>query len=431
MRPHSFILGLTLCLAASCGRKSSTPGLFAIISDPPNTISHQDQLFFQFDAVGEGSDAVYELIEGPPGLTIDEVGLLHWRPAYSDLGVHPIRFEARSGNRTIQFSFDLRVSQGFNMGVTDSPRDHSTGATEADRTELFIDHDTHGRMIAFDGDWRDDITADGETPQFVQDALLAAQVYDFHPSIGLSWSDATGAPDLTSESDPTNNSWSNAETRSEFLEVVERIATDVQPLYFYLGHETNLYYLTHTQAEWNEWLVTLEAAYAIVHAVSPDTILYTVFQLERMKGLGGRAGHADAAHFNLVDELEAGGYVDAIGFTSYPFLEYATPDQLPLAYYDEISLHTGKQVIFSEIAWPAETAGVFTGSDTDQMMFLQTFFDRVQDVPVEYAVWLYLHDGSKVVSGTALSKLGMRSSDGVEIRPVDTMWRDAVVLRQR
>ncbi len=431
MKPHSLLLALALCLAASCGKRSTLPGRFLIVSDPPQTISHQDQLFFQFAVAGDPGPVIYQLLEGPAGLTVDTAGLLHWRPEYSSLGTHRVRVRARSGNERADLDFDLRVSQGFQMGVSLSPRGHVNAVTQQDRIDQFTQHEDYGHMISFSGPWRDSHEADGEVPQFVRDAHVAALQFDFHPAIALTWTNSAGVPDLFSESDLGNNSWTNPETRAEFLAVVQRVASTVRPLYLSLGYETNVYYLTHSQAEWDAWLSVLQACNAIVHAVSPDTIVYTVFQLERMKGLGARAGWSDAPHFQLVDELRNGGYVDAVGFSTYPFLEFADPADIPLAYYDEIKQHWNKQVLFSALGWPAADSGPVSGSETQQMNFLQLFLDRVQDVPVEYTSWRFVHDPDDSTPEVSMRRIGMRTNDGSVVRPLDTMWRDAVLLRQR
>ena len=203
---------------------------------------------------------------------------------------------------------------------------------------------------------------------------MAAQTYGFTPVIGFGWTDGAGNPDLDSTGDPTD-SWLNAETRDDFLTMVTHFVQAWPVPYLFLGNETNVYWLTHSQAEWDAWISEYEACYDAIKAVRPATVVYTCFQLERMKGLGQHAGWSDPPHFQLVDDLFASHKADAVGFTSYPYLEYDDPASIPSDYYDEIAAHWSDPVIFTEIGWLAAPSPPYPGSEADQAAFVPRFFD--------------------------------------------------------
>lgn len=142
----------------------------------------------------------------------------------------------------------------FSMGVTVSPRGHTATSTNQDWIDHYSGHEPWGRIIAFHSNWRDNVESAGQIPTLILVAETSANQYGFTPAIGLGWAGGNGNPDLTSESEPQNNSWSNQETRNEFLSMVTEFAQEHQPSFLFLGNETNIYYRTHTAAEWELWL---------------------------------------------------------------------------------------------------------------------------------------------------------------------------------
>lgn len=101
-------------------------------------------------------------------------------------------------------------------------------------------------------------------------ANTAANKYGFTTVVGLGWASGSGDPDLTSESNRQDNSWSNQETRDEFLSMVTKFAREYQPPFLFLGNETNLYCRTHSTTEWALWLSEYSACYDSIKAVSSE-----------------------------------------------------------------------------------------------------------------------------------------------------------------
>ena len=396
----------------------STPGLEAVVGTTW-TYSIALTLF-------QGPKA-FELEVGPPGMTISAQGLVEWTPQYADLGSHPVRIEASTPNESDEQSFTLRVSQGARFGTTLSPRGHVTLSTAQDYVDYYAGHATHGQLVAFHSSWRDGVSSAGQIPALVAVGLAAAATYDFTPVIGLGWTDGAGNPDLSADGDPTN-SWFNAESRAEFVGLVTTLVTNHQVPYLFLGNETNAYWLKHTQAEWDEWIDVLGEAYLAIKTASPQTMVYTTLQLERMKGLGAHAGWTDPPHFQLI--ADHAGLVDALGFTSYPYLEYDAPLDVPADHYTEIATHWTGPVIISELGWLASPEGPYPGDPFEQAAFPGVFFDRTQTLDLEACLWLFLHDFENPASIVGFGSIGMRTNDGLTVRPVDANWQSEVGLRQ-
>jgi len=422
-------LALALALAACGGQTGGSNSEWKIQSTPPKQAVVREPYSYQVVPGFIPGQLVFTLEEAPAGMTISASGLIRWTPQYADLGPHKVRVEVANPSQTTDQSFTLRVSQGALFGTTLSPRGHVSLSTPQDYVDYYSGHAPYGRVIAFHAAWRDDVASAGQIPALVASGLAAAAQYGFTPAVGLGWTDGSGTPDLTGESSATN-SWFNQETRGEFIGLVTTLVTNHAVPYLFLGNETNSYWLTHTQAEWDEWIDVFQEAYLAIKTASPATMVFTTFQLEHMKGLGaGTTGWVDPPHFQLI--ADHAGMIDAIGFTTYPYFEHASPAAIPAAHYDEIAAHWSGPVIFTELGWLAAPEPPFPGSVGDQDGFPAVFFDRTRNLDLEYATWLFLHDFEDPAAIPGFGSIGLRSNDGLTVRPVEAEWQAEVLLRER
>ena len=427
-RAPRFLLPAATLLAAACA-DSDLRGPFFVTS-PGGQVPVDETYEYDAFAAGFVHPVTWELESGPAGMTIDE-GLVSWTPSLAQLGTYPVEVSVGDGETRVRQSWELVVHQNLLLGVAYSPRGHTGGSTDDDVVDHLAGHDPWGRLIAFHSPWRDSVADAGSYPELALFAMAARSDYGVEPALGFGWAAGDGTADLLSESDMVDNSWTNAESRAEFLGMVTDFARDYQPRLLFLGNEVNSWYWTDP-AGWADWLDVLGEAYDSIKAVSPGTIVYTVFQLERLKGLGsGTAGWMDPPHWNLVDDVAASGKVDAIGFTSYPYLEFATPGAIPADYYDEIALHWDGPVIFTEVGWPAAAFAPFPGSEADQDAFVDTFLGLSSGLPIEYACWLFLHDFDGQAGTPGFQDIGLRNNDASVIRLADGSWQAAVELRER
>ena len=294
--PRTALLAL---LASACGGGGG--GSFAITTTPPTSGTIRVPYHYSLGVVHPPGPVNYTLPTAPAGMTITSGGFLQWTPEYADLGTHSVVVRASSNGVELDQAYDLRIAQGLDLGVTLSPRGHTTTSTSQDFVDHFAGHAPWGRIVAFHCAWRESVATAGAIPDVATTAVLGAQQFGYVPAVGFGWSDGQGSPDLASTSEPSNNSWSNAETRAEFQQMVADFADAWRPPYLFLDNETNTWWLAHTPGECDDWLSEFAACYAAIKAVSPDTIVFTVFQLEHLKGLGANAGWSDPAHWSLVD----------------------------------------------------------------------------------------------------------------------------------
>jgi hypothetical protein len=403
-----------------------------ITSSAPASASVDDLFSYQVVVDHDQGVVTYTLSAFPAGMTISSSGLVTWTPTILDLGTTSVTVDVTDGVASDSQTFDLAVDQGLFLGVGISPKGHTHSSTNADFITQYTTPDETGRVIGFWDPWRIDPGADGELSDLTAAAFADSQTFGFVPLVGLRWSDGDGVPDLTSESEPANNSWTNVETRAEFLSVCNEIATVWAPPYLALGVDTNFYWATHTPDEWTAWISEFGECYDAVKAASPDTIVLTVFQWEIMKGLGsGTTGWNVAPHFQLIDDHVATGKIDAIGFSSFPYFEYATPADIPATHYAEIAAHWDGQVFFTEIGWPAAAHPPFPGSEVDQHDFIARFFTLTSLFDLEFVGWTWQHDWDGEATTPAYAGIGLRSNDGTVIRSADAAWQDEIALRER
>ena len=320
---------------------------------------------------------------------------------------------------------DAPARRPTDLGVTWTPIGYPT-PTPADLAAFYADHAAYGSQIAVHRPWRHDRATAGAADGFVAPIAAAARSHGFELMYGYGFAigDAGGA-DLTSDSEPANDSWTNAETRAEFCAVGVAFAAAHHPRYLFVGNEIDAYYRDH-RADWPGWVSELATCRDAIHVVSPSTLVFTTFQLELVKGAATRTGRPRVpADWQPV--VDVAGAVDGIGFTSYPYFEYETPAELPADYYAEIAQHTGLPILFTELGWLADPSPPYAGSEEEQAAFVDRFFELAAGLDLRYAAWLAANDWPTGIigPGSAFYQIGLRDPAGVP-RPADASWRAQV-----
>ena len=129
-------------------------------------------------------------------------------------------------------------------------------------------------------------------------------------------------------------------------------------------------------------------------ARSPSTKVFTVFQLEKMKGLSG--GLFGGTNDPSKAEWGATGQVPQVRHNRLHDISGADiqePLGDPRGYYTEIGSHTSKPIAFTEIGWhtDASPAG-WESNGAEQAQFVVTFFNLTAGLNKEFAVWSFLYD---------------------------------------
>jgi len=288
-------------------------------------------------------------------------------------------------------------------GVSISPLSFST----ADVTAFFEKASGGGDIITWAGDWNE-LDPSGSGAPIVLAEM--ASTYKYTPlTISQFFIQDTGS--LIRPLDTAN--------KSNYLAYAAGYAEKYQPAYMAFGIEVNILY-EKSPGDFDAFADLFSDVYDAVKAVSPDTKVFTVFQLEKLKGLsGGLFGGVNdlsKANWLLLDRFPKS---DLAAFTTYPGLIYLDPADIPTDYYAEIISHTVKPVAFTEIGWyaAASPAG-WKSSDAEQARFVDTFFNLVKDVEPEMAIWSFLFDQNTV---EPFQTMGLCRSDGT-CRPAWERW---------
>lgn len=309
------------------------------------------------------------------------------------------------------------------LGTTYTPVGYP-GETPEAKQAFFDTHAPYGDAIAHHLAWRLSVAGAGQVHPYATGLHADAEREGFTAFVGFGF-DAGGTPDLTSESEPANNTWTNAETRVEACAMAVAYAQAHQPALMFLGNETNwTYYLPHGD-DWPNWVSWLAGCRDDIHAVSPGTLVATTFQYEFLTNRAAKTGFDQPPQWDAVADVEDA--VDAIAFTTYPYFHYETPADLPADYYAEIAAHTTRPVLFTEIGWTANPAAPYTGSAEEQADFIPRFFELIDALDVRYVAYLARNDFAvtAVPPESAFYQIGLATPDGTP-RLADAAWRAAV-----
>jgi hypothetical protein len=159
----------------------------------------------------------------------------------------------------------------------------------------------------------------------------------------------------------------NDETKQQYKDSAVVFVEKYNPEYIAFGIEINLLYETSPE-DFAEFVQLYNEVYSAIKETSPNTNVFTIFQLEYMKKNNG---------WDLLNELNT----DLAVFTTYPFILYNSPADIPENYYQEIAAHTTKPIAFTEIGWQ--------DANTE---FITLYFEQIKPLNPEFAVWSFLYD---------------------------------------
>ncbi|MCA9390116.1 hypothetical protein KC571_01825 [candidate division WWE3 bacterium] len=192
-------------------------------------------------------------------------------------------------------------------------------------------------------------------------------------------------------------------------DLIVDFAKKEQPPYLAIGVEINLF-----EEDVFEDLVTVfPEIYQSVKAVSPETKIFTIFQLERMKGLnGGLYGGTNDVSQSQWEMIDRFPDADLIGFTTYPGIIYQKLSEIPNDFYSEIRTHTDKPIAFVEIGWSSlpEITG-WERSEAEQAAFVAYFFRETDELHPELRIWSFMYDSE---IGQPFNGMGLVTKDNQE-----------------
>ena len=261
-------------------------------------------------------------------------------------------------------------------GVSISPRSGSVG----DFLAFYAEADSAGDLKTWAGDWVELGIPNGPPAQTV----LNGPTYHYTPVL-IAQFFTQGTGELLR---PLHDS-----TKQVYKNYAASFAQTYQPPYMAFGIEINMLY-EHSPADFNDYVAFFPDVYDTVKLHSPETVVFTIFQLEKMKGLNGGlfGGINDTTNTTwfLLDQFPDADY---IGITTYPCLVFQDPSIIPADYYTSVSNHTSKPIAITEMGWhtQASPAG-WESSEAEQAAFVARFFDISDVSTLEFVIWSFLYD---------------------------------------
>jgi hypothetical protein len=288
-------------------------------------------------------------------------------------------------------------------GVSLSPRSFES----ADFTDFFHKANETGDVVSWAGDWNELAKTTDSAPKIVAEL---ASTYDYVPMIELQFFTQSSGQ-LLRPLDATN--------KLSYKNSAVAFAGNHQPRYLGLGIEVNILY-EKSPTDFDAFVSFYADVYDAVKAVSPDTEVFTVFQMERMKGLSGGlfggVNDPNKAQWSLLDRFSKS---DIIAFSTYPNLVYKNPEEIPDDYYSEIRAHTSKRIAFTEIGWhSSDSPSGWESSETEQAQFITKFTTLTAMMDMEMAIWSFMYDQNTF---EPFNSMGLRRSDGSP-RPAWDEW---------
>ncbi len=302
------------------------------------------------------------------------------------------------------------------LGVAGLIPPHYPNATDADWKALYSSFSETGSLVGVYTNWTDSATAKGQAPRVFESTFAVARDKRLTIVAALGTAaDAGGS--LRSTVD-----WQDAGERQQFVAAAAAVAKKFHPAFLALGVEVDRLWEVD-RAAFDGFVSGYGAAYTAIKAESPGTKVFTVFQLEYMKGSGKLSGQGHVPHWELIDRFA--GKLDVVGFTTYPFLDYETPEAIPAGYYAEAAARAGAPIAFTEIGWPsaalasAPSSG-FGGSPEEQAAFVRRFFELTRDVHPEFALWAFPFDVGP--SAGHFASVALRDTNGTA-KPALAAWK--------
>ena len=258
-------------------------------------------------------------------------------------------------------------------GVSLSPRSH-------EEFGLFFEKAAEaGEVVTWAGDWG--LLDDEASAPHVVFGLSGRQGLD---TIVLVTYFTQGTGELVRPLNETN--------RQAYIDGAVEFVEAYEPSYMGFGIEVNSFWM-NSEEGYGDFVELFGEVCPMVKEASPDTKVFTVFQLERMKGLhGGLFGGVNDDALSQWGLLEDFPGADAVAFTTYPCLIYNEPSEMPGDYYAEILDHTSKEVLIVESGWFREGPEGWESDEGEQAEFVRALFDLTEVLDPSVVVWSFLYD---------------------------------------
>jgi hypothetical protein len=180
--------------------------------------------------------------------------------------------------------------------------------------------------------------------------------------------------------------FADKEVREAFIAYVKYVALNYRPQLLALGVEINMYYEQQPD-DFENFLSLYFEAYDAVKSISPDTLVFPTFQLEAMQNL--LSSNSDAApEWSLLQRFEP--KLDVVALSTYPSFAFASPDDIPEDYFNQIGNYTNKPIAIASAGYSSGPGrdGLNEGTETAQAAFIRRLLLEADHLTMPFVIWL-------------------------------------------
>jgi hypothetical protein len=218
----------------------------------------------------------------------------------------------------------------------------------------------------------------------------------------------------------------DARVRSAFIAYAQYLALNLRPRYMALGMEVDLYEAARPD-DFDNFVSLYFEAYDAVKDISPETLIFPTFQMEAIQNLlspaGQPAGPETVSRWHLVLDFEP--KVDILAVTTYPSFVFATPDDIPPDYYDQLRRYSDVPIAIAAAGYSSGPGreGINEGTEEEQAAFVRRLFQDAQRLDMTFVVWFASTDLPYVPAPPLdlLQYIGLRRADG-SAKPAWEVW---------
>ena len=212
--------------------------------------------------------------------------------------------------------------------------------------------------------------------------------------------------------------FADEQIRSAFIDYAKYVAENYHPKYLALGVEINSYQHQHPE-DFEQFVTLYHQAYDGVKELSPETLVFPIFQLEELQGLLP-TDQPYPPQWYLIQRFEP--RLDLLAVSSYPGLAFAAAEDIPDSYVAQLRSYTDRPIVIAG-------TGYSSGDDANenqQAAYLRRVLDEAQQLSMPLLVWLVGQDPSFTgdVPLGLLQHIGLLRQDGTE-KPAWAVWAQA------
>jgi hypothetical protein len=304
--------------------------------------------------------------------------------------------------------------RSFAMGLSSLPAD----LTEDGYRRAFELAASAGEVILIQRTppWAELIAGDvsQETAGTTQREVELAKQYDLDLFVAIDPTHVVGDTSELAALPPelSGAGFGDPQVRRAFIEYAQYVAKNYHPKYIALGVAVNSYQHQHPE-DFEQFVSLYHEAYQAVKQLEPDTIVFTIFQLEELQGLLP-LDHPYLPQWNLIRHF--GSELDLLALSSYPQLVFNSADSLPENYFSQVQGFSDLPIAIAGTGYSSETGGAAGATEEQQDAYLARAADAAGQLSMPLLVWLVGQDptftGDKPLD--LAEHMGLLRQDGSE-----------------